>query len=148
MGQPGLLIGEYHHSIDEKGRLTIPAKFREDLGERFILTKGLDSCLFLFPLAEWKTVEERLRSLSVTRADARAFTRLLFAAATEGEMDKQGRVVIPRELRDYAKISSEAAIIGVSTRVEVWAEAEWRQYREQSETSFGALAEKLADIVI
>lgn len=138
-----MFIGEFQHSIDSKGRLIIPAKFREELGERFIATKGLDTCLFVFPMKEWAEQEARLKTLPMTQSDARAFVRLFFSGATECEVDKQGRIVLPQNLREYAKIDKDVVIIGVSSRVEIWAAEVWKAYSEAAEASYDEIAEKL-----
>lgn len=136
-----MLIGEFQHTLDEKGRLTIPARFREDLGDRFILTKGLDGCLFGYPLTEWKNLEAKLRALPVTKADARAFVRLLLAGASECELDRQGRFVLPNSLREHAGIHKEVVITGVSTRIEIWSKQRWEEYKNKAEEQFEAVAE-------
>lgn len=141
-----MFMGEYQHTIDEKGRLIIPAKFRDALGPSFVVTRGLDNCLFVYPPKEWGTLEQKLKSLSLMKADARAFTRFFFSGATECELDKQGRVNIPNNLRDYAKLDKECVVLGVSGRVEIWSKPVWDSYYEQSEQSFNEIAEKLVDI--
>ncbi|MGB9867287.1 MAG: division/cell wall cluster transcriptional repressor MraZ [Bacillota bacterium] len=141
-----MLIGEYQHTLDEKGRLTIPARFREDLGDRFILTKGLDGCLFGYPLAEWKALEAKLRALPMTKADARAFVRLLLAGANECELDRQGRFVLPNSLREHAAITKEAVITGVSTRIEIWSKQRWEEYKGKAEGQFETVAEGIEGI--
>ncbi|WP_069650154.1 division/cell wall cluster transcriptional repressor MraZ [Caloranaerobacter ferrireducens] len=143
-----MFIGEYQHSIDKKGRLIIPAKFREDLGDSFILTKGLDNCLFVYPKSEWKVLEEKLKSLPLTRKDARAFVRFFFAGATECELDKQGRILIPSNLRQHCKLVKDAVIIGVSNRVEIWSKEEWILYNEDEDLSYENIAEKMAELGI
>ncbi|WP_427338488.1 division/cell wall cluster transcriptional repressor MraZ [Caloranaerobacter sp. DY30410] len=143
-----MFIGEYQHSIDKKGRLIIPAKFREDLGDSFILTKGLDNCLFVYPKSEWKVLEEKLKSLPLTRKDARAFVRFFFAGATECELDKQGRILIPSNLRQHCKLVKDAIIIGVSNRVEIWSKEEWILYNEDEDLSYENIAEKMAELGI
>lgn len=143
-----MFIGEYQHSIDKKGRLIIPAKFREDLGDSFILTKGLDNCLFVYPKSEWKVLEEKLKSLPLTRKDARAFVRFFFAGATECELDKQGRILIPSNLRQHCKLVKDAVIIGVSNRVEIWSKEEWSLYNEDEDLSYENIAEKMAELGI
>lgn len=143
-----MFMGEYQHTIDEKGRLTIPAKFREGLGASFVLTRGLDQCLFAYPIEEWKVIEEKLKSLPFTKADARAFTRFFFSGATECEWDKQGRVNIPLNLREHARLQKDCVVIGVSNRVEIWAKEQWEQYFQESESSFGDIAEKLVDFTL
>ncbi len=138
-------MGEFQHSIDEKGRLTIPAKFRDELGSSFVITRGLDQCLFVYPNSEWKILEERLKTLPFTKADARAFTRFFFSGATECEWDKQGRVNIPANLREHAALTKDCVVIGVSSRVEIWSKEKWEAYFDQSEGSFNEIAEKLVD---
>lgn len=140
-----MFMGEYQHTIDAKGRLIIPARFREGLGDRFVATRGLDNCIFVFSLAEWQAIEGRLRELPFTRADARAFARFFFSGAAELEADAQGRVLIPETLRAYARLERDVVIIGVSTRVEIWAKAEWEAYREKADQSYEELAEKVID---
>lgn len=140
-----MFMGEYHHSLDEKGRLIIPAKFREALGPTFVITRGLDQCLFIYPMSEWMTLEQKLKSLPLMKSDARAFTRFFFSGAVECELDKQGRVTIPGNLRDHARIDKECVVIGVSNRVEVWSKEGWETYFRQSEASFNEIAEKLVD---
>lgn len=138
-------MGEYQHSIDAKGRMIIPAKFRDELGDRFIVTRGLDHCLFVYPQSEWKHIEEKLKSLPFTRSDARAFTRFFFSGAVEAELDKQGRVNIPATLRQYSKLNKDCVVIGVSNRVEIWSKEVWEEYYTQSEASFNEIAEKIVD---
>ncbi len=138
-----MFMGEYHHNIDEKGRMIVPAKFREHLGSTFIVTRGLDRCLFVYPEVEWRKLEERLKSLPLTKKDARAFSRFFFSGATECELDKQGRVNIAPPLRAYAQLEKECVVIGVSNRVEIWSKQIWEQYVSQSEQSFSEIAENL-----
>lgn len=140
-----MFIGEYQHTIDSKGRLFIPARFREGLGEKFILTKGLDGCLFVYPPKEWTAIEEKMRSLPFTKADARAFVRFFFSGATECEVDKQGRILIPSSLREYAGLEKETMIIGISTRVEIWSKHRWEEYSNTAAASAEQLAEKIVD---
>ncbi len=140
-----MFMGEYQHSIDEKGRIIIPSKFRESLGTTFIATRGLDNCLFVYPMSEWSVLEQKLKSLPLMKSDARAFTRFFFSGATECELDKQGRVNIPGHLRDYAKLDKDCMVLGVSSRVEIWSKQTWEGYYEQSEQTFNEIAEKLVD---
>jgi MraZ protein len=139
----GMFMGEYHHSIDNKGRMIVPSKFREDLGEMFIITRGLDQCLFGYPLSEWALIEEKLKGLPLTKKDARAFTRFFFSGATESELDKQGRINIPAPLLTYAKLEKECVILGVSNRIEIWSKPIWEDYFTQSEESFVEIAENM-----
>ncbi|OOE12031.1 division/cell wall cluster transcriptional repressor MraZ [Fictibacillus arsenicus] len=140
-----MFMGEYQHSIDEKGRMIIPSKFREELGTEFILTRGLDQCVFGYPLSEWKIIEEKLKALPFTKKDARAFTRFFFSGAAECQLDKQGRVNIASPLRDYAKLEKDCVVIGVSNRIEIWSKSVWEEYFSKSEDSFGEIAESLMD---
>ncbi|MGN1385118.1 MAG: division/cell wall cluster transcriptional repressor MraZ [Bacillus sp. (in: firmicutes)] len=138
-----MFMGEYHHNIDIKGRLIIPAKFREELGEEFVITRGLDQCLFGYSMNEWKMIEEKLKTLPLTKKDARAFTRFFFSGATECELDKQGRVNISSPLLNYAKLEKECVILGVSNRIEIWSKQQWEDYFSESEDSFAELAENM-----
>ena len=138
-----MFMGEYQHNVDAKGRLIIPSKFREYLEDCFVLTRGLDNCLFGYPMNEWRKLEEKLKELPVTKKDARAFTRFFFSGATEVEIDKQGRINIPNNLRSYAKMDKECIILGVSNRLEIWAKEAWENYFEESEDSFNDIAENM-----
>ncbi|MEK3891534.1 division/cell wall cluster transcriptional repressor MraZ [Bacillus sp. FSL W7-1354] len=138
-----MFMGEYQHTIDSKGRMIIPAKFREGLGEQFVLTRGLDQCLFGYPMSEWKLIEEKLKALPLTKKDARAFTRFFFSGATECELDKQGRINIASPLLNYAKLEKECVVIGVSNRIELWSKEIWEQYVEEQEDSFAEIAENM-----
>ncbi|PYI54583.1 division/cell wall cluster transcriptional repressor MraZ [Paenibacillus flagellatus] len=140
-----MFMGEYQHSIDDKGRMIVPAKFREALGAQFIVTRGLDNCLFVYPKEEWAVLEQKLKSLPLMKADARAFTRFFFSGATECELDKQGRINIPNTLCEYAKLDKDCVVLGVSNRVEIWSKQVWENYFQQSEESFNEIAEKLVD---
>ena len=125
-----MLIGEYEHSLDAKGRLIMPAKLRADMGERFILTKGLDGCLFAFSQKEWENFETKLKTLPLSDKNARNFVRFFLSGATECEIDKQGRFLIPNNLRIAAKLEKESIIIGVGTRLEIWNKATWEKCDE------------------
>lgn len=138
-------MGEFQHNVDAKGRLIVPAKYRELLGDQFVITRGLDQCLFGYPMNEWNKIEEKLKDMPVTKKDARAFTRFFFSGAQEVELDKQGRVNIPANLLSYAKIEKECVILGVSNRFEIWAKDAWETYFEESEESFNEIAENLTD---
>lgn len=116
-----MLIGEYHHNLDEKGRLIIPSKFREDIGKEFIVTRGLDGCLFVYAMKEWDNIVSKLKTLPFTKKDARTFNRFFMSGATVCEFDKQGRINIPSSLLNYANIQKECTIIGVNDRLEIWA---------------------------
>lgn len=138
-----MFMGEYQHNIDTKGRIIIPAKFREILGETFVITRGLDRCLFGYPIDEWKQVEEKLKALPLTKKDARAFTRFFFSGASECELDKQGRINIPTPLVSYAQLEKECVVLGVSNRIEIWSKELWEDYFEESEESFAEIAENM-----
>ncbi|MEC0090181.1 cell division/cell wall cluster transcriptional repressor MraZ [Paenibacillus macquariensis subsp. defensor] len=140
-----MFMGEYQHSIDDKGRMIIPVKFRELLGTSFVVTRGLDHCLFAYPIEEWALLEQKLKSLPLMKSDARAFTRFFFSGATECEWDKQGRVNLPGNLREYAKLDKECVVLGVSNRMEIWSKSIWNAYYDQSEEAFNDIAEKLVD---
>lgn len=143
-----MFMGEFQHNIDEKGRIIVPAKFREGLGSNFVLTRGLDQCLFIYPEDEWKILEEKLKSLPLTKKDARSFTRFFFSGATEAGLDKQGRINVPQTLRSYSELEKECIVIGVSNRVEIWSKDKWEDYFAQSEESFVDIAENLMDFDI
>ena len=143
-----MFIGEYQHTIDPKGRIIVPARFREGLGERFVVTKGLDNCLFVYPNEEWSNLEKKLRSLPLTNKDARAFIRFFFAGAAECEIDKQGRILIPPNLREYAKLDKEVVSIGVANRVELWSKDLWEAYNEEANLDHDAIVEKMAELGI
>jgi MraZ protein len=143
-----MFIGEYLYTIDKKGRINIPAKFREELGERFFLTKGLDNCLFVFPEREWNIFENKLKQLPLTNKNARAFVRLFFSGATECSLDKQGRVTIPQNVREFSQLEKEVAIIGVSTRIEIWSKDNWDKYNDTANISYDDIAEQMAGLGI
>lgn len=148
MGTTSMFMGEYHHTIDIKGRMIVPSKFREGLGEMFVLTRGLDQCLFGYPMSEWKLIEEKLKTLPLTKKDARAFTRFFFSGATECELDKQGRINIATPLLQYAKLEKECVVIGVSNRIELWSKSIWENYVAEQEDSFDEIAENMIDFDI
>ena len=142
-----MFYGEHDHTIDRKGRLIIPARFREVMKEhyteRLVATRGLDRCLFLFPEEEWRTQESRFRALSFTKPEARRFNRLFFSGAAELGCDRQGRVLIPPYLKEYAGIKRDVVVVGVSNRIEVWDKEEWKKFYEQGKDSYEQIAEKL-----
>lgn len=139
--------GEYQHALDAKNRMIIPVKLREDLGNNFVLTKGLDGCLYAYPMEEWMILEEKLKTLPLTNKDARAFVRFFFSGASEIEMDKQYRGLIPQNLKEYASIEKEIVSIGVLNRVEIWSKERWEGYNE-SDIDFDLIAEKMSDLGI
>ncbi|MFJ7667891.1 division/cell wall cluster transcriptional repressor MraZ [Lysinibacillus sp. NPDC097195] len=138
-----MFMGEYQHSVDAKGRLIVPAKFREALGETFVVTRGLDNCLFGYPMDEWRKLEEKLKDLPMTKKDTRAFARFFFSGATEVEIDKQGRINIPSTLVQHAHLIKECVVLGVSNRIEIWAKDAWESYFAESEQSFNEIAENM-----
>nr|WP_301553643.1 division/cell wall cluster transcriptional repressor MraZ [Desulfuribacillus alkaliarsenatis] len=138
-------MGEYQHSIDVKGRIIIPAKLRDGLGKTFIITRGLENCLFVYPMSEWELLEQKLKALPFTKKDVRAFTRFLLSGAIEAEADKQGRVLLPNNLRDFAEIDKECVIIGVSSRVEIWSKDKWNNYYQTADSTFEDIAETIVD---
>ncbi|AYD41451.1 transcriptional regulator MraZ [Clostridium fermenticellae] len=142
-----MFIGEYEHALDSKKRMIVPVKFREGLGSKFILTKGLDGCLYAYTLNEWENLELKLKTLPLTNKNARAFVRFFFSGANELEMDKQSRIVIPQNLLDYAVIKKEVVSIGVSSRVEIWSKEKWKQYND-SNIDFDELAEQMSKLGI
>ena len=128
-----MLGGEYRHTIDVKGRVSIPAKFRNDLGNVFVISKGIgENCLFIFTLHEWRRLEEKIKKLPLTDKRARRFSRYLIGGSTECEIDKQGRVMLPQYLREYASLKKDAVLVGLSTRVEIWDAEEWDAYNDLS----------------
>ncbi len=143
-----MFLGEFNHSLDPKGRVIIPSKFREALGEEFIITKGLDNCLFVFPKEEWKVLEAKLKDLPLTLKDARAFVRFFFSGATEASLDKQGRVLIPQNLRDHCRLDKDAVIIGVPNRIEIWSSDLWDEYTNDENLSYESIAEHMAELGI
>ena len=122
-----MFMGEYNHTVDAKGRLIVPSKFREVLGDEFVVTKGLDGCLFVYENTEWKALEEKLHALPLTNANARKFSRFFLAGATTCEVDKQGRILLPAVLRDFAGIDKDAVLVGVGSRIEIWSKDAWNE---------------------
>lgn len=143
-----MFIGEYNHTIDIKGRLILPVKFRESLGATFIATKGLDDCLFVYTIAEWAILEAKLRQLPMAKPEARAFVRFFFSGAAEVDCDKQGRVLLPGNLREYAKLDKDVVVIGVSNRVEIWDKQCWDEYNANTAPTVAQIAEHLVDFGI
>lgn len=138
-----MLIGEYEHSLDAKGRIIMPAKLRTDIGEKFIITKGLDGCLFVFSQNEWSNFEGKLKELPLTNKNARDFVRFFLSGATECEIDKQGRFLLVNTLRTYADITKEVIIIGVGTRLEIWNKEKWKKYNSDENISADSIAENM-----
>ena len=138
-----MLMGEYHHNIDDKGRLIIPAKFRNELGENYIITKGLDKCLFVYSEEEWNKLISKLKTLPFTNKDARNFTRFFLSGATANEFDRQGRINISSSLVNYANLTKECVIIGANDRLEIWSEELWNNFIESNEDNLSDIAENL-----
>ena len=143
-----MLMGEYKHKMDKKGRVIIPAKFRNELGENFVATRGLDNCLFVYPMDEWNTLKEKLTSLPITSKEARSFVRFFFSGATECKLDKQGRISLPVNLRNYANLNKQIVIIGLGSRIELWAEEKWDNYLDSAEESSEEIAATMEELGI
>lgn len=141
-----MLTGEFNHNIDPKGRLIIPSKFREALGENFVITKGLDGCLFVYPDNEWKIFEEKLRTLPLTNKDARTFTRFFLGSAVDGGLDKQGRVLISSALRTFASLEKDVVLVGVLDRLEIWDKAKWDERNATVEDDMDDIASHMEDL--
>jgi len=142
-----MLIGEFNHGMDNKNRIIIPSKLREDLGETFIISKGLDGCLYIYPKAEWITFETKLKALPLSSKDARTFSRFFFSGANEMEPDKMGRILIPQSLLEYAGIVDEVVSVGMMNRVEVWSKEKWKAYND-SEMDMDDIASKMNELGI
>ena len=140
-----MLMGEYHHTIDDKGRLILPAKFRDDLGDSFVITRGLETCLFVYPMKEWEKITKRLNTLPFTKKNARSFSRFILSGATVTEFDRQGRINITSPLISYADIKKECVIIGVGDRLEVWASEKWNEFYDNNKDAMSEIAEDLFD---
>ena len=140
-----MFMGEFKHNIDAKGRLIMPAKFREELGDKFVVTRGLDGCLFGYPQNAWEGLESKLKEMPLAKKDGRAFVRFFYAAATECEIDKQGRINLPPTLRDFAHLEKECVVIGVSERIEIWSQEKWAAFSLETEENFDELAETMID---
>jgi len=144
-----MFYGEYQHSIDRKGRLILPSKFREtaktNFIEKFFVTRGLDKCLFMFSEEEWRAQENKLKTLSFTKPQARAFNRLYFSGAGEVAPDRQGRVIIPQYLKDFADIKKDVIVVGVSNRIEIWSKSAWQEFYANSSSTFEEIAQNLLE---
>ncbi len=138
-----MFMGEYHHTIDEKGRIIIPAKFREMLGEKFIVTRGIENCLFVYPNDEWQKIVTKLETLPFTKRDARQFVRFFLSGATIAEFDKQGRVNLTSPLIDYAKLQKDCVVIGTGSRLEIWSKEDWDNFFESAKDNMSDIAENL-----
>ncbi|MCR4610796.1 MAG: division/cell wall cluster transcriptional repressor MraZ [Lachnospiraceae bacterium] len=143
-----MFIGEFEHNIDDKGRLIMPAKFREELGKEFVVTKGLDGCLFVYSLEEWSSIENTIHSKPMTSVSSRKFMRFFFAGAANCEVDKQGRILLPSNLREYAQLKKEVILAGVSSRIEIWSKDRWNDSNEFSADEMDSIAEDMAELGI
>lgn len=143
-----MFIGEYQHNIDDKGRMAIPAKFRNDLKKGAVVTKGLDSCLFVYPKDEWEKLANKLATLPISKANTRAFSRLMLAGAMDVDIDKQGRIVLPEYLRKYAGMAKKVVVAGLYNRIEVWDESKWNEYKNSMEEESGEIAEQLEGLEV
>ncbi len=143
-----MLIGEYIHTLDPKKRIALPAKFRKELGKKVVITRGLDNCLFVYPMKQWQKVTEKLGQLPMGQADTRGFGRFMLAGAVESDIDSIGRILVPDFLKDFAGLKTHIAVLGVNDRVELWDEKVWATYKGRIEKQADALAEKLGEIGI
>lgn len=141
-----MFIGEYQHTIDEKGRLAMPVKFRGKMADGAVVTKGLDNCLSVYTVSEWEILAQKLASLPLTQSASRAFARLMLAGATQVAIDKQGRINIPGYLREYANLSGQVVVAGLYSRVELWSQKNWQEYKEKTEGDSSAIAEELSNL--
>lgn len=141
-----MFIGEYSHNLDDKGRLAIPAKFRNQVKKGAVVTRGLDNCLFLYTKAEWEKLAEKLATLPISQANSRAFARLMLAGAMDVEVDKQGRAILPEYLRRFAGLKKEVVLAGLYNRIEIWDSANWNIYKSQTEKESGNIAERMAEL--
>ncbi|MDE2001295.1 MAG: division/cell wall cluster transcriptional repressor MraZ [Patescibacteria group bacterium] len=143
-----MFIGEYNHTVDQKGRIAVPVKFRLSLGAGAIVTRGLDHCLFVFEKGEWEKLAQKLIAMPIAQSNSRAFARLMLAGAMEAELDAQGRILLPDYLREYASLGKRAVVAGLYNRLEIWDEKAWSQYKEKTEASGDDIAEKLGSLGI
>jgi len=141
-----MFIGEYYHTLDTKKRLAIPAKFRASLGKKAVLTRGLDNCLYLYPLAEWKNMAEKLSALPISRSDSRTFARLMLAGAMDVSLDRLGRILIPEYLKKYASLGKKTVVAGLYNKIEIWSQERWEMYRQKAEKNLDDLASKLGEL--
>lgn len=141
-----MFIGEYSHNLDDKGRVAIPVKFRNELKKGAVVTRGLDNCLFLYTKTEWQELAQKLAALPISQANSRAFARLMLAGAMDVELDKQGRIVLPEYLRSFASLKKGVVLAGLYNRLELWDEEIWKKYKELTESESGSIAEKMAEL--
>lgn len=143
-----MLIGEYIYSIDQKKRLAIPTKFRRKLGSKAVVTRGVDSCLVVYPLTEWAKLAKKLQELPASKVDARGFARIMLSGAVDVTLDKLGRILVPDYLKKYAGLKKEVAILGLSNRLEIWDNRKWEQYKQKKEKEVGEMVSKLTELGI
>ncbi|HLC48999.1 MAG TPA: division/cell wall cluster transcriptional repressor MraZ [Candidatus Andersenbacteria bacterium] len=143
-----MFIGQYNHTIDEKGRMNMPAKFRREVTSGVVVTRGLDHCLFVYPKAEWEHMAQKLSKLPVTQKSSRAFARLMLAGAMDAELDSQGRIMLPEYLRQYAGVTKHVIVAGLFNRVEIWDEEKWREYQAKTEEASDEIAEGMGELGI
>lgn len=141
-----MFIGEYTYSIDDKKRLAIPTKFRQILGKKAVITRGLDNCLFLYPIKEWQNLADKLSKLPLSQADARGFARLMLIGAMDVNLDNLGRILIPDYLKKYGSLKKKVVIAGVFNRIEIWEENKWQEYKKKTEAGMGDIAERLGEL--
>jgi len=141
-----MLIGEYKHTLDPKKRLSLPSKWRKELGKKLVITRGLDNCLFIYPHKEWQTITAKVGSLPLGQADTRSFNRFFLSGAVEVEVDKIGRILVPDFLKEFANLNTKVVLAGIHDRVEIWDEKKWNDYKKKIEGQADALAEKLGEI--
>ncbi|HEC33010.1 MAG TPA: division/cell wall cluster transcriptional repressor MraZ [Candidatus Kaiserbacteria bacterium] len=141
-----MLIGEYTHNLDTKKRLSLPKKFRAELGKKVVVTRGLDNCLFMYPMPAWKETAKRLQNLSFAQADTRGFNRFILSGAVEVDIDSVGRILVPEYLKNFAGLKTKVVLAGVQDRVEIWNEKAWTEYKSRIEKQADAMAEKLGEI--
>jgi MraZ protein len=141
-----MLIGEYKHTLDPKKRLSLPSKWRKELGKKLVVTRGLDNCLFVYPLKEWQRISEKISQLPLGQADTRGFNRFFLSGAVEAEVDSVGRILVPDFLKEFAKLDTKVVLAGIHDRVEIWDENKWNEYTRRIEAEADALAEKLGEI--
>jgi MraZ protein len=141
-----MLIGEYKHTLDTKKRLSMPSKWRKELGTELVVTRGLDNCLFVYPQKEWQKITEKIGQLPLGQADTRGFNRFFLSGAVEVEVDSVGRILVPDFLKDFASLETKVVLAGIYDRVEIWAENKWEEYKRRIEGQADALAEKLGEV--
>jgi len=146
LGRIGMFLGEYSYSIDDKKRLAVPVKFRASLGKKAVITRGLDNCLFLYPMKDWNVLAEKLSKLPLAQADARGFARIMLAGAMEVAIDGLGRILVPDYLKDYAGLGKKVVVAGLYNRIEIWDEVKWNTYKERTEKEAGDIAERLKEL--